>query len=188
MNVEKLRIYFTIITVEKVRCASQTKLINQILEEWIGLLKVHQNHWTMDTQVLESMNVTPHSLKQNLKSGDLISNVAQPFCRWTAQLNFEQADLMNWYKFKIMANFRLLNGDFIKSSALNNQNLIIRCLFQLSFERTRANLLSKFPLWFWLDPTTIKSHASRCAKDTFSGFMIVFWFVDFPPIRMHLPG
>lgn len=167
MNVEMLRIYFTIITVEKVRCASQTKLINQILEEWIGLLKVHQNHWTMDTLVLESMNVTPHSLKQNLKSGDLISNVAQPFCRWTAQLNFEQADLMNGYKFKITANFRLLNGDFIKSSALNNQNLIIRCLFQLSFERTRANLLSKFPLWFWLDPTTIKSHASRCAKDTF---------------------
>ena len=132
----------------------------------------------MDTLVLESMNVTPHSLKQNLKSGDLISNVAQPFCRWTAQLNFEQADLMNGYKFKITANFRLLNGDFIKSSALNNQNLIIRCLFQLSFERTRANLLSKFPLWFWLDPTTIKSHASRCAKDTFQAFSDLLIFLQ----------
>ena len=59
-------------------CLSQMKLINQILEEWIGLLKVHQNHLTMDIPVLESMNVAPHSLKQNLESGDLISNVAQP--------------------------------------------------------------------------------------------------------------
>ena len=78
----------------KVRC--QIKLINQILEEWIGLLKVHQNHWTMDILVLGSMNVTPHSSKQNLESGDLISESGSAVEQLnSSKFKIEQADLMN---------------------------------------------------------------------------------------------
>ena len=55
----------------------------------------------MDTLVLESMNVTPHSSKQNLESGDLISESGSAVWQLKCpKLNFEQADLMN---------FRLIN-------------------------------------------------------------------------------
>ena len=63
----------------------------------------------MDILVLGSMNVTPHSSKQNLESGDLISQSGSAVWQLKCpKLNFEQADHMN---------FRLINDILIKSSA-----------------------------------------------------------------------